>query len=258
MRKHLIRAAVLGTVIALAVAASAFGSKPKLVRVGNLFLRDNGGITPTKLPRHKQAPISAYINGRIGTVDGTHPPAIESVVADFDKTIQVNAKGLPVCNKVQLTARSSVDVKKACPDAIVGEGKAEVEVAFPEQALIEAKGPILIFNGGVHNGHTLLFIHTYVNVPAPTAVVATVELSPINRGHYGLHAEAQIPKIAGGYGSVTKYKFRIGRDFTYKGEEQSFLTASCPTGVYYAEGKVRFSDDTLLKVTHAFPCTPRD
>jgi hypothetical protein len=258
MRKQVIRAAVIGTILALAVTASAVGSKPKLVRVGNLFLRDNGGITPTKLPRNKQAPVTAYINGLIGTADGTHPPAIESVVADFDRTIQVHAEGLPSCKLAQLVARGTADVRKACPDAIVGEGKAEVEVAFPEQSLIEAKGPILIFNGGVQNGTTRLFIHTYVNVPAPTAVVATVELSRINRGHYGMHAEAQIPKIAGGAGSVTKYKFTINREFTYKGKQQSFLTASCPTGVYYAEGQVRFSDDTLLKVTHAFPCTPRD
>jgi hypothetical protein len=257
MRKHLIRTTVIGAGLALILAASAL-AEPKVVRVGNLIFRDNGAISPTKLPRHEQAPISAKLNGQIGTVDGSHPPAIESVIADFDKTIQVNAKGLPACSGDQLTARSSVDARKACPDAIVGSGKAEVEVAFPEQAPIVAKGPIVLFNGGVHGGTTLLFIHTYVDIPAPTAVVATVKLTRIHRGHYGIHAVAQIPRIAGGAGSVTKFKITIDRTFTYRGKKESYLTASCPTGTYYAEGKVQFTDGTALKVTHALPCTPRD
>jgi hypothetical protein len=256
MRKQLIRAVAIGVGLALIVTSSAL-AEPKVVRVGNLVFKDNGFITPSKLPRHEQAPISAILNGQIGTVDGTHPPAIEGVIADFDKNIQVNAKGLPVCTEAQLVARSSADVRKACPDAIVGSGKAEVEVSFPEQAPLEAKGPILLFNGGVHGGTTLLFIHTYVNVPAPTAVIATVKLTRVHRGHYGTHAVAEIPRIAGGAGSVTKFKLTVGREFTYKGKQQSYLTASCPTGVYYAEGKVQFTDGTALKVTHALPCTPK-
>ena len=102
-----------------------------------------------------------------------------------------------------------------------------------------------------------MFIHAYVNVPAPTAVIATVKLTHVHRGHYGTHAVAQIPRIAGGAGSVTKFKLTVGREFTYKGKQQSYLTASCPTGVYYAEGKVQFTDGTALKVTHALPCTPK-
>jgi hypothetical protein len=256
MRKHLIRATAIGVGFALIISASAL-AEPKVVRVGNLIFKDNGFISPSQLPRHEQAPISAILNGQIGTVDGSHPPAIEGVIADFDKNIQVNAKGLPVCSEGQLVARSSADVKKACSDAIVGSGKAEVEVVFPEQAPLLAKGPILLLNGGVHGGTTLLYIHTYVNVPAPTAVIATVKLTHIHRGHYGTHAVAEIPRIAGGAGSVTKFKITIKRDFTYKGKRQSYLTASCPTGVYYAEGKVQFTDGTALKVTHALPCTPQ-
>jgi hypothetical protein len=255
MRKQLIRAAAIAVGFALILAASA-AAEPKVVRVGNLIFRDNGFISPSKLPRHRQAPISAILNGTIGTVDGSHPPAIAGVVADFDKNIQVNAEGLPVCREDQLVARSSKDAKKACSDAIVGSGRAEVEVSFPEQAPLEAKGPVLMFNGGVHGATTLLFIHTYVNVPAPTAVVATVKLTHIHRGHYGIHVVAEIPRIAGGAGSVTKFKLKVKRDFTYKGRQQSYLTASCPTGVYYAEGKVQFTDGSALKVTHALPCTP--
>ncbi len=256
MRKHLIRITSVGILFGLIVVGSAF-AELKEVRVGNIFVRDDGGISPSKLPRHEQAPIAAYLNAQIGTIDGSHPPALESVRVDFDKTIHVNAKGLPVCRRGQLTARSTRDAKKACPDAIVGSGKGEVEVAFPEQAPFAATGPIFLFNGGVIGGTTHLFIHTYVNVPAPTAVIVPVQLTRIDRGHYGIHAEAQIPAIAGGAGSVTKFKLAIDRKFTYRGKKQSYLTASCPTGRYYAEGKPLFADGTSVKITHVLPCTPK-
>jgi hypothetical protein len=255
MKKLLICAIAVGAGLVLIAAASAL-AQPKVVRAGNLIFRDNGGIAPTKLPRHQQAPISAKLNGQISTADGSHPPAIKGVIADFDQNIQINAEGLPVCRKDQLEARSTAAAKRACPDAIVGSGKAEVEVAFPEQTPILATGPVYFFNGGVHGAETLLYIHTFVNVPAPTAVVATVKLTKIHRGHYGIHAVAQIPTITGGAGSVTKFKLTVDRTFAYKGRQQSYLTASCPTGLYYAEGKVQFTDGTLLKVTHVLPCTP--
>ena len=136
-------------------------------------------------------------------------------------------------------------------------GKGEVEVAFPEQESFTAKGPIVLFNGGVHGGTTLLFGHAYVSVPAPTAVVAKVKITRIHRGHYGIHTVSQIPVIAGGAGSVIKFELTIGRKFTYRGKKESYLTASCPTGSYYTEGEILFSDDSMLKGVHVLPCTPK-
>jgi len=256
MRKQMIRVATLLAAIGLISAAGAV-AKPEVFEVGNLFLRDNGGIAPTTLPKHGQAPVSAHFVDQIGTDDGSHPPAFESLIADFDKGIHVNAKGLPVCAKSQLVARTTAAAEKACPGALVGSGHAAVEVAFSEQTPFTATGSVLLFNGGVHGATTVLYIHSYISVPAPTAVVATAMVTRIHDGHYGLHVVAQIPPIAGGAGSVTKFKLTIDRKFPYKGKQQSYLTAGCATGSYYAEGKVRFSDATLLHVTHIFPCTPK-
>jgi hypothetical protein len=255
MRKYLICAVAVIAGLVLIVVASAL-AKPHVIRAGNLFLRDNGGIFPSRLPRHTQTPISARIDAEIGTVDGTHPPAVQTLNIDFDKSIEVNAEGLPVCKQDQLVARSSVAARKACADAIVGSGEGEVEVAFPEQQPILAKGPVSLFNGGVHGATTLLFVHAYVNVPAPTAVIVTVKITRINRGHYGIHTVSRIPAITGGAGSVTRFQLTIGRKFTYKGKRESYLTASCPTGIYYTEGDILFADGSTLQGTHLLPCTP--
>jgi hypothetical protein len=257
MKKHLIRIASAAVALALVVAASAFAA-PQTFQIGDLFLKDDGGISPVKLPRHEQAPITAHFIDEIGTTDGTHPPAFRHLVADFDKTIQINAKGLAACSKNQLEARTSAAAKAACPDAIIGSGKAEVEVAFPEQTPFRATGPVLVFNGGVHGGTTILYVHTYVDVPAPTAVVATAKITHISRGHFGIHTVTEIPRIAGGSGSVTGFKINFGRTFTYQGKKKSYLTASCPTGTYFAEAKAQFDDGTELHITHALHCTPSD
>jgi hypothetical protein len=252
---NLLRVATLGAGLALLVAAGAL-AKPHVIRAGNLFLRDNGGISPSRLPRRTQVPIAAHIDASIGTTDGSHPPAVRTLDIDFDKSIRVNAVGIPTCRKGRLEARTTAEAKRACPDAIVGSGEGEVEVEFPESTPFSAKGPIVLFNGGVHAGSTLLFVHAYVAVPVPTAVVATARISRIQRGHYGIHTVSQIPAIASGAGSVTRFKLTIDRRFTYRGRRESYLTASCPSGRYYTEGKILFSGGATLQGTHVLPCTP--
>ena len=103
-----------------------------------------------------------------------------------------------------------------------------------------------------------MYIHAYVNVPAPTAVVTKATVTRIHRGRFGLHIAAKVPAIAGGAGSVTKFDLEVGRKFTYKGHKKSFLVASCPTGSWAAMGNVLFDDGTRLGLTHVFPCTPED
>lgn len=242
--------------LALVMAATASG-KWKVERVGNIVIGDNGGISPTKLPRHGFAPVSARILGRIGTVDGTHPPALRHLELDVDRTIRIDAVGLPTCQRNQLEARSTADAKRACGEAIVGSGSTEVEVAFPEQAPFSSTGPLVLFNGGVSGKTTKVLLHAYVDVPAPTAIVVPATVTRIHKGRFGLHLEASIPRIAGGAGSATRFELKIGRRFTYNGERRSFLSAGCPTGSWMTKGHAEFSDGTDAGLTHLFSCTPQ-
>jgi len=245
-------AAVLGLVL-----TSGASGKWEIVRAGNLVFGDNGGISPTTLPKHGFAPATAHIIGKIGTVDGTHPPALRHVELDIEKSIRVDAAGLPTCSLAQLQARSSADAKRVCGDAIVGSGSTEVEVAFPEQAPFSSTGPLILFNGGVHGKTTTVLLHAYVDVPAPTAIVVPATVTRIHKGRFGLHLEASIPRIAGGAGSATRFELTIGRRFTYKGQKTSFLSAGCPTGNWMTKGHAEFSDGTDVGLTHLFSCTPQ-
>lgn len=256
MSKHLVRIAAVGLGLALVFAALALGSPNRKVWcAGNICVADDGGIFPSKLPKHGKAPITARLSGEISTRDGAHPPAVQTLDIDVDRTIGIDAMGLPVCRAGQLQSRSSAAAKNACPDAIVGSGEAEVEVAFPDQTPFRSTGPLVLFNGGVQGRTTTVLLHAYVNVPAPTAIVTRATITRIHRGRFGLHIAAKVPKIAGGSGSVTNFDLKVGRRFAYEGRKKSFLVAGCPTGTWVTKGNVLFEDGTRLGITHPFSCT---
>jgi len=257
MGKHLTwMLAVATATVGVASVASA-GVAPTVVRVGNMVVKIEGGLTPTALPKSKLAPVTLHVNGELGTADGSQPPALKEVIFDSDKNAIINAKGLPACRARQLIAQDSAHAEKACPEAIVGRGSGTVRVAFPEQAPFKAVGPLLIFNGGVSGGVTTVLIHVYVNVPAPTAVVTTLKITKEHKGRFGLHTVASIPLIAGGSGSITNFAFTLHRDFTYKGKQQSFLEARCSGGHFAALATFDFRDGSSLTGEFIRPCKAR-
>lgn len=253
--RNLVRCAVLGAALALLVAGGAF-AKPETVRVGNLALTHDGGISANALPRHRQAPIDAFISASIKSIDGSHLPAAREAVIDLDRSVHVNAKGLPVCRRAQLDSRDTDAARKVCGRAIVGRGSARVEIAFPEQPPVFATSPLTMFNGGVRGGRTTIFIHAFLTVPVPAAVVTPVVLTPIPRGRYGTHIVGKIPAIAGGAGSLTDARLVINRRFSYRGEKRSYLSAACPAKAQMIKGRVLFDDETVVQLSRLLPCAP--
>lgn len=251
MRRQLWWAATVAVVAVVGVAGLAFAAKrpsetPIVVRAGNMVLTLNGGITPKALPKHELAPAGFHASGDFSTVDGTHPPALREAVFDADKDFRVNVEGLPACSVAKLTARDTEDAEAACGGAILGKGSATVEVAFPEQAPFDAVGPLILFNGGERGGVVTLLAYTYVNVPAPTAVVTTARLTRERKGPFGLHSVVKIPRIAGGAGSIVRANLSARRVYTYEGERRSVLSGSCPDGRIRARGTFFFADGTEI------------
>lgn len=251
---------VVGVMLVPAVAGIAIAAKnspPIKVIVGNLELTANGSFTPTALPKNKLAPITLNINGKIRTLDGKHPPAVKEVVIETDKNGAINAKGLPKCTAGKLQAQDTKAAEKICKSAIVGTGKTDVKVEFPESNPFIAKSTLLAFNGGVSGGKTTVYLHAYLSAPVSAAVVTTVKVSKIRKGRYGLKSVATVPKIAGGYGSPISFSLKVGRNFTYKGKKQSYLLAKCPDGHLNAKGVGVFADGTRLAGSLVRACTPK-
>jgi hypothetical protein len=225
-----------------------------VVRAGNLSVKLDGGVTPKRLPPKRMAPIALRISASIATADGSQPPAARQVLAEFDRNGAVNARGLATCRRGMLEARSTRSAKRVCRRAIVGSGKTTVRVAFAEQRPFYASGPLVLFNGGVRRGVTTMYIHAYVAVPAPTAIVTPVRIRRIHRGRYGTRAVATIPRIAGGNGSVTHFQILIRRSFRHRGKRRSYLVARCRGGRFFARAKVAFTGAPPLAGRVIRPC----
>lgn len=253
-RKVVAIAATLIAVLAIGIA----GARAVVIEAGTMVLRIEGGVSPRALPKDELAPVTLHGSGALKTIDGSHPPALRAGSIDADRDLVVNARGLPNCTIGQLRATTTKRAEAVCGDAIVGSGSATVEVAFPEQPPFRSTGPLVIFNAGERNGAVTLIGHAYVSVPAPTAVVGTAEITRVNKGPFGLHAEIEVPPIAGGAGSVIAAKIKLGRTYTFKGKRRSLFSGRCSNGRIDGRGTFRYADGTSLSGGIVTPCTATD
>jgi hypothetical protein len=260
MRKHPMVALAAAALIMAALASVAIAAgkdKPVIVRAGNLELTFNGGFTPKALSKTELTPISALFEGKIKTIDGSHPPALKEVVIEADKNTGIDVKGYPTCTSAKLQSQDSTHARGICGDSILGEGTTDLEIQFPEQPPIPVHSPLTLFNGGEQGGVITLFVHAYITVPTPAAIVTTVKVSKISNGRYGLKSIASVPKIAGGSGSVTAFSLNVGKQFTYKGKKVSFISAKCPDGKIQVHGTAVFSDNTRASAEVIRTCTAK-
>jgi hypothetical protein len=227
------------------------------LRSGDLLIHAEGGFSPTTLPKHTDAPITAHGGGKLSTVSGDFPPVIESINLEYDRHGHVETTGLEVCRRAKLLASTVADARKRCPHSIVGKGQGRGVVVFPEQAPIPVSSPITIFNGPVVHGNPSVLAHFYTTVPVATAFVIPIEIERIHKGTYGYRTKAKIPPIAGGHGLPIAGHLKIGRKWTYKGRKHSYISARCETGRLQARGEFTFRDKTFLTGTFILPCKAR-
>ncbi len=244
-------------VLALGVLAIAGAAEAKVIRVGDIILTAEGGFSPTKLPKHENAPISLHGGGKVSTVSGAYPPILENINIEFDRHGSVETTGLPVCRQSKLEARTVPEARKACPGAIVGEGFGHAIVAFPESRPINVNSPITLFNGPPKHGDPTVLAHAYTTYPVPVALIVPVVIEKIHKGVYGYRTKARLPKIAGGAGIPISGHLTINRKWTYKGQKHSFVNARCETGHLQARVEGTFKDGTFLSGVFIKPCQVR-
>lgn len=264
MRRNSILVLALSAIVAMAFAAVA-SAKWDTFRAGTLVLKADGGVSPQTLPRKRMAPVNVRVRGQISDTASSHPAAFREAVIDFDRNGTINTKGLATCKRGQLEARDTKSALRVCGKSEVGKGSGRIQISFPEQRPIPVKAPITVFNGGTKGSKTTLYIHTFITVPVPAAVVTTVTIKKVKKGRYGLSTVSKIPVIAGGSGSVLDFDIQFGKKYTYKGKRQSYILARCTDGKFMAKIiKVLFRNEaegprkeTSLKGTVVRSCTPR-
>jgi hypothetical protein len=230
-----------------------------------LIVNFGTGVVPKKLPKREMAPVAIKLWGKVSTSDGTHPSALREATIDFDRNLAISAKGLPVCHSGHRDPIARGSIPKACDNSIIGGGKADFELAFPEAPLILNPSKLTVYNAGVKGGVITLVVVAPISVPVPRMIAIPVEIERIHEGRYGLHAVAKIPVIAGGRGSLLDFGLKIKRLFNYKGSQKSYAMARCPKRQLNAKISALFQNEahepgvaatTVIKGAVVSPCTP--
>ena len=231
----------------------------ELTERGDLFVRFQGGINPTALPRTQLAPITVSVGGTVKTLSGERPPALRQIKIELNRSGKLDSRGLPVCHYGQLIAVGPPRALAACRDALVGEGEYVGKTAFPEQATFPSQGHILAFNGTYH-GREVILAHVYGNDPVPITRIIVFYIHRIG-GTFGTVITGSLPDAVNHYGYVQGLSLRLHRKYTYRGEPRSYLSAACaaPSGFTaaafpFARAAMTFADERTLSSTLTRSC----
>jgi hypothetical protein len=252
--------ALLTALVVIASAAVAPAARAELTERGDLFVNFQGGIDPVALPRTHLAPISVHVAGTITTLSGENPPALREITIELNKGGKLDTRGLPICHYRELVAASPQRALEACGDAFVGEGVYHAQTAFPEQAAFPARGHILAFNS-IFRGYRAILAHIFGDDPVPITRIIAFRVRSVG-GTYGTEVTGALPDEVNHYGYVESISLRLHRRFVYRGQQHSYLSASCaaPLGFSralfpFARTSMTFSDGRVLASTLTRSCT---
>lgn len=252
-------ASLAGLLLALVLVASA---QAELTARGDLFVRFKGGIAPNALPRDARAPIEVRIAGTIRTLSGARPPSVRRISIALNRGGRLDARGLPVCERNEIEPSSSQEALARCGAALVGTGSYVGDIAFPEQAAFPSRGRILAFNGLV-DGQRVIFAHIYGANPVPITRIIVFRVRE-RTGVYRTTLSGSLPTSLIRWGYLKRISLRLHRNFTYRGQRRSYLSAACaaPAGFPgatfpFAHAAMTFADGRTLSSTLTRSCKVR-
>ena len=247
---------------AAAVLLFASLAHAELVERGNLFVKFEGGIAPTKLPRQANAPISVRVDGTVRTLSGEQPPALRFITIAINRGGRIETRGLPTCRRSSIDAASSAQALANCRGALIGSGRYVAGVAFPEQDAFPLQGRILAFNAVV-DGERAILAHVYGANPFPNSRTFVFHIRK-SSGTFGTVLSAALPAALNRNGYLKRIVLTLRRNYVYRGRKHSYLSASCgappgfTVGIFpFVRVGMTFSDGRKLASTLIRTCTVR-
>jgi hypothetical protein len=257
--KRVVGLVVLATVLVFGAALA----NAELIERGNLFVKFEGGIAPTTLPRHENAPISVRVDGTVRTLSGERPPALRFISIAINRGGRIETKGLPLCKRSEIESRTSEQAMAICGSALVGGGRYVGGVSFPEQTSFPLDGKILAFNARVDGGRAIL-AHVYGTDPFPNSRIFVFHIRE-TQGTYGTVLTASLPASINRYGYLKRIVLNLQRNFVRGGRVRSYLSAACAApagtriGVFsFVRVGMTFADGRNLASTLIRTCSVRE
>ena len=236
-------------VFACAAAAVAITTQ-----VGNLKVSATAEFRPRAFPEHGTVPASFGSILRIKTLNGEQPPALKTLIFEFDKHGKLNFRGMPTCTTAKLEGTTPDEARKRCSGALLGTGTGKARVEIPGKPPFTITSPISIFNAPPEGGKPAFIAHAYETVPSPQALLVPFTVEKVNHGRYGYRTEIELPQIAGGDGAAILAETQFGRTYVRNGHKVGFAEAECAGGRLQVFGKLIFADGSLLQSLLTSPC----
>lgn len=212
--------------VLLACLPIGAASARQFVQEGNLRVSFDARLLPHALPRERTAPVTVQLAGAIRTTDGSTPPQLREIAIAMHRAGVVSVAGLPSCRAAELQQTSSEAARRECRGALVGHGHFAANVNFPGTPVFPARGTALLFNASTPKGPSLL-LHLYGSSPVRAAFVLPFKITRQGKGRFGTVFSTRLPELASDQGYVTDIDLEIGRQYSYRGHERSFISASC-------------------------------
>lgn len=256
------RLALIIAAVATALIGAAF-ARGESVQQGNLRIGFDAAFAPHSLPRDRAAPVRVSLDGSVATADGSRPPELQRISIALNRYGRLTTRGLPSCNSGALQAVSPATALQRCRPALVGHGQFDANLALAGEKPVHIRGRALGFNSTLH-GRTAIAVYIGADSPVQASVVLMFKIAHPKGGRFGTVLSTHIPEIAGSLGYVTDVSLSFGRRYTYKGEQLSFLSASCaapsgfPGAIFsFARGSFAFADGQHLTSTVIRDCHVR-
>lgn len=252
--------ALIAALVAALLAAAAPGWAVSDLD-GDLLATFSGGISPAALPRDEPAPVTVRVAGNVRSVSGHADtlPQLRGIRVAINRRGQLFDRGLPVCRARQIQPATPRNARRACGDAIIGDGSVVVQVRIPGQEPFKVRAAVLVFNGPRSNGRKLILAQAYARNP-PGSFVLTFRVSR-KEGTYGTVLTTRLPTSTRRWAYLTHFDLRLRRVYTHRGERHSYASAACAApdgfsvGVYpFARATYRFADGRRLTLSESGVC----
>jgi hypothetical protein len=245
---------VLGVAAVVAVLACAAVAVAVTTQVGNLKVSATAEFQPRAFPERGTVPASFSSILRVKTLNGDQPPALKTLIFEFDKHGKLNFKGVPTCTMAKLEGTTPDEARQRCAGALLGTGTGKARVEVPGKPPFTITSPISIFNAPPEGGRPALIAHAYETVPSPQALLVPFTIEKVNHGRYGYRSEIELPPIAGGDGAAILAEAKFGRTYDRHGQKVGYAEAECVGGRLQVYGKLIFADGSLLQSLLTSPC----
>jgi hypothetical protein len=242
---------LLAAAAALVAAASAYAIRAE---IGKTVVSATAELRPRSLPAHGGAPVRLSTTTRIGTKDGSMPPALKTLTFELDKNGFVETKGLPTCTIAKLEGTTPQQARSRCAKALVGTGTGTARVQMPGSSPVKMTSPLSFFNAPPTGGRPTIIAHAYETIPKAKTLLVPIVIERVHDGRYGFRAEVELPEIAEGHGSPILAQATLGVTYRHGGKEVGFVNASCSGGRLQVEGKLTFVNGDFFPATLTSPC----